>query len=170
MNKSKDKFREFLKSELGSKLNKDIVIIGKGKSVDLIELNDLANFIVINMNDSELIYPGDICVFHDSWVAEYFAKNEAACSLYITDQTMANATRLACDFVPYNPESSQFQMQRFFGDQIFLEKSLLMSALRIADEIGRVGGAKRDVFLLGVDLTTKTGYTTKILFRKAFSS
>jgi N-acetylneuraminate synthase len=162
MNEPRTVIEAFLNTQLKSKLNSDIVIIGKGQSIDLIDSKKLTNFIVINMNDSELIYPGDLCVFHDSWVSEYFSKNKPGCALYITDKKMNNARQVLCDFIPSNPESSQFQIQRFFGDEIYLEKSLLMSALRIADEIGRISQMKKKVFLLGIDLTTRMGYTKKI--------
>ena len=162
MNKAKTVIKTLLDTDLKSKLNNDIVIIGKGQSIDLIDLNKLTNFIVINMNDSELIHSGDICVFHDSWVSEYFSKNQPNCALYITDKKMNNARQILCDYVPSNPESSQFQIQRFFGDEIYLENSLLMSALRIADEIGRILQKKKNVFLLGIDFTTRMGYTKKI--------
>ena len=38
-----------------------IAIIGKGKSIDNINSKRLDEFYVINLNDSEAIYAGDIC-------------------------------------------------------------------------------------------------------------
>jgi hypothetical protein len=66
-----------------------IIIIGKGASVDEISFANASDYIVINTNDSELIYPGDICVFHYGWVLDVFEHREPQCSVYITDKPVA---------------------------------------------------------------------------------
>ena len=55
---------DLIKQTVADKAGQDIVIIGKGPSVDAVDLSLLSDCIVINTNDSELIYPGDMAVFH----------------------------------------------------------------------------------------------------------
>jgi len=153
-----------LEDVIRSKIDRDIIIIGKGPSIDHIDIEKLAPSIIINLNDSEIILPGDICIFHDSWVLDYFKVSKPKCSVYISDKKMDGEVRqIICDFVPYNPESAQFQINRFFSDGITIEQSLLITALRVADEIGRISRMTKNVYLLGFDFTAKSGYTKKIV-------
>ena len=146
-----------------SKHDKDIFIIGKGPSIDSIDLSKIQDSIIINLNDSELIVPGDICVFHDIWVEDYFKDHKPQCGLYFSDKELDHdVAQINCDFVPYDPESAQFLMSRFFSNKIYLEQALIISALRVADEIGRIAKVSKAVYLLGFDFTVKRGYTKKI--------
>ena len=152
-----------IKEIIELKKAKNIAIIGKGISIDKVDLANLQDFIIINMNDSELLVPGDICVFHDTWVLDFLKKNEPKCNLYFSDKEIDNEVpQVLCEFIPSNPENAQFLINRFFSDKIYLEQYLILSALRIADEIGRIDGTTPNCFLLGFDFSAKTGYTNKI--------
>jgi sialic acid synthase SpsE len=152
-----------LKEIIKRKQAKNIAIVGKGASIDKVDLANLQDFIIINMNDSEVLVPGDICVFHDAWVLDFLKKNEPKCDLYFSDKEIDDeVSQVLCDFIPSNPEAVQFLMNRFFSDKIYLEQHLILSALRIADEIGRIDGTVPNCFLLGFDFSAKTGYTNKM--------
>jgi N-acetylneuraminate synthase len=153
----------YLKNIIGKKIDSDIFIIGKGPSIDLINTNHFKSSIVINLNESELIFPGDICIFHDQWVFDYFQKNSQKCSLYVCDKKInSDVPQLTLEYVPYNPETSQFVLDRFFSKKIYMEQATLLTALKIAEEIGELSGSKKNVYLLGFDFTSKHGYTKKI--------
>jgi N-acetylneuraminate synthase len=152
-----------LEKIVDSKGDKDIFIIGKGPSMDHIDFSKIQNSIIINLNDSELIVPGDICVFHDIWVEDYFKDHKPQCDLYFSDKELNHdIAQINCDFVPYDPENAQFLMSRFFSNKIYLEQALIISALRVADEIGRMTNTTKTVYLLGFDFTIKSGYTKKM--------
>ena len=155
--------KSLLEKVIESKLEKDIFIIGKGSSIDSIDHLKIQDSIIINLNDSELVVAGDICVFHDLWVAEYFKSHKPQCGLYISDKEIdGDVEQIICHFEPHNPESAQFLISRFFSKEIQLEQSLIVSALRVADEIGRITNSKKNVYLLGFDFTIESGYTKKI--------
>jgi hypothetical protein len=83
------------------KQQQDIVIIGKGPSIDKINTELLNNFIVLNINDSEAIIPGQICIFHHGWVLDRFDHHKPECNLYITDREMPKGTkRVKAQYVP----------------------------------------------------------------------
>ncbi len=141
----------------------DIVIIGKGPSIDNVDLSLLKGSVVINTNDSEIIYPGDIGVFHHGWVLDLFDETPPKCNLYISDKTINHTvSQLTCEYVPYNPESADFLINRFFSDQIFIEHAVIVTALKVANEIAKAEGIHKNVYLLGFDFTTKDGFTNKI--------
>lgn len=159
-----------LKEIIAKKKTKNIAIIGKGESIDRVDLSKIQDFIIINLNDSELLIPGDIGVFNDNWVYDFFKINEPQCDLYFTNKKMhVGVSQVLSDFVPSNPESVQFLMKRFFSDKIYLEQHLILSALRIADEIARIDSSVKNCYLLGFDFSVKTGYTKQIPFENHHS-
>lgn len=155
---------ELIRQAVANKAGQDIVIIGKGPSVDAVDLSLLSDCIVINTNDSELIYPGDMAVFHHGWVLDIFDISPPRCKLYISDRVIpGNVPQLHAEFVAYTPESADFLLSRFFSDTIYTEHAVIVTALRVANEIARQEGVQKNVYLLGFDFTTKNGFTSKML-------
>lgn len=145
------------------KENNDIVIIGKGSSIDQIDVSLLSNNIIININDSERILPGDIGVFHHGWVMDYLEKNAPACNLYVTDRWLPpSINRLEARYAPYT-EKNYFVNERFFdSDTIWLESAAILNCLRVANEIAKATGQKKRVYLLGFDFSIEQGFSKKI--------
>ena len=50
-----------------------IFVLGKGASADAIDRSALATGLTINLNDSFLVYAGDVSLFHHDWVADKLA-------------------------------------------------------------------------------------------------
>ena len=152
-----------LKQIASQKQRGDIVIIGKGPSIDQIDLSLLKNCIVINTNDSELIYPGDIAVFHHGWVLDIFDEQAPQCKLYVSDRNLPEGVEhLSAEFIPYTPESADFLIQRFFSETIHIESAIVVTALKIANQIALSQNETKNVYLLGFDFTIKGGFTSKI--------
>ena len=154
---------DLIKQTVAGKAGQDIVIIGKGPSVDAVDLSLLTGCIVINTNDSELIYPGDIAVFHHGWVLDIFDTAPPRCQLYVSDRIVpGKVAQLQAEFVAYTPESADFLLSRFFSETIYIEHAVIITALRVANEIARQEGAQKNVYLLGFDFTTKHGFTSRM--------
>ena len=153
-----------LKKVVESKKQCDIVIIGKGSSIDSIDLGLLKKYIVINTNDSEIIFSGDICVYNQEFTNDYLKINKPKCKLYFSNFNDINPkiNHVLLDYIPYSPESSDFLISRFFSDKICMENSILINALRISNEISKILNVKKNVFLLGFDFSIEKGYTKKI--------
>ncbi len=146
------------------KENQDIVIIGKGRSIDEISLHSLKNFIIINVNDSEVIIPGQVCVFHHEWVREFFKGQNPKANLYVTDKAFNSAQAiLMAKYVPYDPETSDFLLERFFHNDIFIEQSIIVSALKIANKLSLLLNVRKKVYLLGFDFSTSEGFSKNIV-------
>lgn len=150
---------------VAGKSGQDICIIGKGPSIDEIDLSLLNGFIVINTNDSELIFPGDIAVFHNEWVLDIFGKSTPKCKLYISDNLIPGVVaQIYEEYIPYTPQSADFLLTRFFSERIYIEHQIIVTALRVANEIATYEGVRKNVFLLGFDFSTSGGFTSKIDF------
>jgi len=152
-------WKEALLEAVKDKPGRDIVIIGKGPSVDLIDTSLLTDYVVINVNDSERICPGDVAVFHHGWVLDTLERYGPKCKLYVTDRQIHGAVaRTQAEYVPYGPDSMDFMVSRFFSDELHIEHAIMVSALKIANELGKYSGGHRRVFLLGFDFSTKDGW------------
>lgn len=92
-----------------------IAIIGKGPSLDSVDLAKLDDFFVININDSERAYAGDVGLFHLPWVEEFIAQDGGKCSFYVTSRAI-NTPHTSVIEVPHlyeNPDNKQPLQERF---------------------------------------------------------
>lgn len=154
---------KYLENLAENKKAADIVIIGKGPSIDLINTRCFESSIVINLNDSELIFPGDLCIYHDQWVFDFFQKKTPKCGLYVSDKKInSDVPQLILDYIPHTPESSQFMIERFFSEKAYIEQAIIVTALKIAEEISKLRNTKKKVYLLGFDFSARDGYTKRI--------
>ena len=141
----------------------DIAIIGKGASIDAIQIDSLKEMIIINANDSESIIPGDIGVFHHGWVLDRFEILPPKCRLYVTDRIMQpGANVLPARYAPYKEESALFISRFFDVENLWLENAAVISCLRVANELAKVLGKRKRVYLLGFDFSLDNGYSLRI--------
>ncbi|MBF09334.1 MAG: N-acetylneuraminate synthase [Cobetia sp.] len=148
---------------IGNKKNQDIYILGKGSTIDEINLNALEDNIVINTNDTELLLPGNICVFHHGWVLDVLEQKGPQANLYISDRSVTGATSsILAEYIPNNPDNSEFLLNRFYSSDIHVESSVLITALKVANLLAKELGQKKNVYLLGFDFTVKTGFTDQM--------
>lgn len=157
------KTHDILRTALEGKEEADIVIVGKGASIDAVHIDALHGKIVINANDSECIFCGDIGVFHHGWVLDRFEHFQPSCRLYVTDRSMpANVKVLPAKYAPYDEETGLF-IERFFDEHnLWLEHATVISCLRVANEIAKALGVRKRIFLIGFDFSLKNGFSTHI--------
>jgi len=157
------KMHDQLRAIVQGKESADIVIIGKGASIDRISMDALHGKILINVNDSESIVKGDIGVFHHGWVLDRFEHIPPSCRLYVTDRVLPDGVAvLPARYAGYNEESELFIHRFFDGDQLWLEHASVISCLRVADEIAKALGLRKRAFLLGFDFSMENGFSTRI--------
>ena len=97
-----------IKKIINKKICSDILIIGKGRTLDLIDLNSTDNFLKICVNDSEDIISGDFCVFRHVWVKNKINLRGPKSSLYITNQSLnTNINSLKVEMNDDVPETNE---------------------------------------------------------------
>lgn len=154
---------EVLRKAILGKEAADIVIIGKGASIDAVRIDLLLDKIVINANDSESIFCGDIGVFHHDWVLERFESFKPGCNLYVTDKKLPlRYAVLPARYVSHDSESELFVDRFFDAENIWLESAVVLSCLRVANEIAKSLGVRKRVFLLGFDFSLGNGFSVRI--------
>lgn len=152
---------ELLRDVTKEKYESDIIIVGKGASIDSVRMNLLNKKIIINANDSESILKGDIGVFHHDWVFDYFKKYSPTCKLYVTNHAVRNISNVYKAKVAPNDEEKELFIDRFFDKKVvWLEQAVLISCLRVANEIALAWGANKRVYLLGFDFSLQNGFSS----------
>ena len=142
-----------------------IVVLGPGASADEIEQSALSPFLVVAVNDAELVFPADICVYHGDWVAERLSAAGPVSSLYVIGQhskEVRGATCLRVAMPPPEEDAAQMSIQRLLMADILLEQIVFMTALQIAARARRLAGRPLEVFMVGFDFDSGAGYSRKV--------
>ncbi|MFA0030467.1 N-acetylneuraminate synthase family protein [Vibrio breoganii] len=140
-----------------------IAIIGKGSSLDKVDLMHLDDFFIININDSEKACVGDVGLFHLPWVEQFITVEGGKCSFYVTSRKL-NTAKASVVEVPQlheGPENVQPMQERFFNPNFALEDATVISALKLANLCADFVRNKLDVYLLGFDFSLSKGFSEK---------
>ena len=159
-----------IKSIQSSYTTNDIFILGKGSSVDSLDLTALSSSLVIGLNDSEWIHPCDISLFHESWVLDSISDNGYLSSIYICPFSFSppNSCVYQSNLVDLvSPDiDGDLLMSRLLRDidfsSPFLERILFLSALRLALYIANERKCKQNIYMIGFDFTAHSGYSKSI--------
>jgi N-acetylneuraminate synthase len=165
----KESFSSQVKSIASTFGTNTIFVVGKGASVDEVNLAVLANNLVIGLNDSERITPCDITIFRDAWVHAAIEDNNCRSQLYICS-TEFKASR--GDVVKEQDVSSahgggtDMMMSRLLsespGEMFAIESVLFISALRLARLIADQRQQKQTVYMIGFDFSVDKGYSKAV--------
>ncbi|OAT17491.1 N-acetylneuraminate synthase [Buttiauxella noackiae ATCC 51607] len=140
---------------------KKIAIIGKGPSLDELKKNALDDFFIININDSERIIDGNVCLYIHEWVKKYLLLNKVRCDYYLTADPIENDARfISVDYIPESPENYKPIQERFFDPGFELEDALIISAIKLSNLIADRIRQRISVYLLGFDFSIKNGFST----------
>jgi len=136
----------------------NIYIIGKGPSIDEIALQKKLPGLAINLNDSERIYVGDIGVFSAKWVLSALEDSGYKCCFYLSGLPMpghvSHEVLMNLDSSEADHELALFRLER---SHFCNEKSVLITALKIADALSVSKKTAQTVYLLGFDFSTESG-------------
>lgn len=156
---------------------KDILILGKGPSAMALPQHIFDDYQVININDSELIYPGSFAVFHRQWVYENLKKNGFKSRCYISDLPYDDLDdQITVPYYPFAEGSLELLMEKLHSKELFITDFLFISAIKLALMIAEVSSRKEiNVYFLGFDfdLTDSSGKSLRtdqddLEYRNAF--
>lgn len=145
-----------------------IFILGKGASVDKVNLAVLANNLVIGLNDSERIAPCDITMFRDEWVRDALEDNGYRSRLYIcpVELNASNGDVAKVKRISGDNGGTDMMMSRLLtdnpGELYALEDVLFISALRLSRLIACQRERKQTVYMIGFDFSVDRGYSKAI--------
>jgi N-acetylneuraminate synthase len=154
---------EIIKTIINKKKNADILIIGKGASIDQFDYRKTESFLKICVNDSDNIINGDFCVFRHEWVCKKINKEGPKSSLYITNQNLnSNINSLKVDYNNDLITNDKKFEQSILSGKLCLDKGVLFSALRLAFKAIELGSNAKRILLVGFDFTTQSEISSKL--------
>lgn len=136
---------------LKSKTSK-VYILGKGASLAKIIPSRLEDAVVINVNDSERFYVGNIALVHSPWAIQSVKENGFKAAVYVTDKDLGKTINHLQ--VPYFPDTYEttdnFNFPENFSD-LFLSDFLFLTAIRLVLIMSKQLNQKLDIYFLGFD-------------------
>jgi N-acetylneuraminate synthase len=140
----------FLKSKTNS-----VYILGKGSSLGKIDTSRFDDGVVININDSERFYAGDVALVHSPWAMQSIEENNYAAKFYISDKEMPeNVNYFQAPYFPDTYEGTDsFQFSNRLED-LYISDFLFLSAIRLGICMGALLDKHLDIYLLGFDFAS----------------
>lgn len=136
----------------------DIYVIGKGPSIDLIDCSALPPGIVINLNDSERICPGQIGIFSAEWVRRSLGQEGYRCGFYLAGKPLpASVPHEVLPPVPADLDQDELEAVRVAHQDFFDESLVLLNAFKVALRIREFKGRPQNIHFIGFDFSTAGG-------------
>lgn len=129
-----------------------IYILGKGPTSGKINTSILEDGIVININDSERIFPGHFCLVHSLWAVESIKANGAKAKIYFSSRI--NSLVSNWFQLPYEPETLETPertISTLENNQISITDFLFISATKLALAIQQIQNKKIEIYFIGFD-------------------
>lgn len=144
-----------------------ILLLGKGPSLDEIDLTVLEDHFSIAVNDVERVAPVDVTIFHDEVFQKALVDNGLRSRLYVTSTDFPDAGRRAehLPFVSLPREGGELQIGH--DDPLnheAISEVIFLTALAFCQRVAQLKGRRQTVIMLGFDFDPSAGFT------KAFDS
>jgi N-acetylneuraminate synthase len=144
---------------ISGKEDLDIAIIGKGGSISDLDLNFLSDKVVINVNDSEFFYNGDIGVVSNPDLLDTNRLASPSCRLYISKKEIPEAHLTLVPKETLRHQTPELMIERFFdSNEYLLEGVSIVDALKVANIISTTLGLRKRVYLFGFDFDLSSGF------------
>lgn len=140
----------------------DIFIIGKGPSVDQIDCSALPPGVVINLNDSERIRPGEIGIFSANWVRHSLRDSGYRCDFYLAGKPLpASVPHAMLLPMPLELDDDELNTYRLQLPSFYDEPFVLITALKVAQAVAARKGRAQTVHLLGFDFSVQQAQVSR---------
>lgn len=150
-----ENFLNQIKNIFSKSKTNNIYILGKGSSLAKINTSRLKDGVVININDSERFYAGNIALVHSVWALKSIEDNGFKANSYISDKELPST--VIGSQIPYFPDtyeaSDSFDFPENFKD-LFLSDFLFLSAIRLVVIMAKELDKKFNVYFLGFDFNS----------------
>jgi len=137
---------------------KPVFVIGKGPSLDELELERLPDGLVINLNDSERIHAGTLGIFSGGWVRAGLSESGYRCRHYLAGQPLpASVSHDLLAPPPAEMAHAELNTLRLEQETIYDEPLVLLNAIKVALMAYRESRHPQDVYFLGFDFSIQDG-------------
>lgn len=134
-----------------------VYILGKGASLGKISKNRLEDGVVININDTERFFEGDIALVHSLWAYQSIKENGFKARLYISDKVLPDSVpSIQVPYFPDTYETSESYRLSAHGEELFISDFLFLSAIRLGVLMAKELSKKLELYFIGFDFGGET--------------
>lgn len=138
-----------------------IFILGKGPSLDEVDLEFLPPRVLINLNDSERVKAGDVAIFSAEWVRRSLEEDGFKAGFYLAGKSLrSEVPHVILPPAPGGMDHEDMNILRMEQATFFDESFVLLNAIKLSLAISRQRNEPIEVFLLGFDFSTSAGATS----------
>ncbi|MEM6737400.1 MAG: N-acetylneuraminate synthase family protein [Bacteroidota bacterium] len=135
-----------------------VYVVGKGPSVDSISKHHIEDGLVININDSEKIFKGDIGIFSANWVRKSLKDTGFNCSYYLAGKPLPQEiNHSVLPPLPFELDDEELLAMRVSHEGFYDESFTLINALKVVKVLGDIKGCIPTVYVLGFDFSVDKG-------------
>ncbi|MFC5050676.1 N-acetylneuraminate synthase family protein [Rubritalea spongiae] len=140
---------------------KPIFVIGKGPSLDAIDTSALPEGLIINLNDSERIVPGDVAIFSANWVRHSLQEHGFRSGYYLAGKPLPEeVSHEVLAPTPIELDHEDMNVLRLEKEEFFDESFVLLNAIKLALLAQKDAAEPLDVYFLGFDFSTQAASQT----------
>jgi len=141
-----------------------IFIVGKGPSIDAIDVAALPSGVIININDSERVVAGDVGIFSANWVRHSLQEDGFRCGFYLAGKPLPpSVPHELLPPIPIELDQDDLLIARLQRPEFFDESLVLLNAIKFSLALAGKIGRSLDVYLLGFDFTTTSGSLSALI-------
>jgi sialic acid synthase SpsE len=141
-----------IKSIVSKLQTNKIFVIGKGSTSGNINSEVYKDAIVININDSERIYPGQFCLVHSLWAHESIKMNGSKSECYFSSRESDHESHwFRLRYEPETFEAPEKIISILKDTELSINDFLFISAAKLSICIQEISGIKMDVYYVGFD-------------------
>lgn len=157
-----DSIRILIKDLSRRCVSNKVFILGKGPSVDAIDIEQLPEGIVINLNDSERVRPGDVSIFSANWVRHALQDEGFNAGYYLAGKPLPQQIpHTVLSPIPLELDHDDLNTMRLEKSDFFDESFVLINAVKLALYIAREKNTTIDVYFLGFDFSASGGGSSR---------
>jgi N-acetylneuraminate synthase len=150
-----ENFLNQIKNIFSKSKTNNVYILGKGASIGKIDTSLFDDGVVININDSERFYAGDVALVHSPWALQSIEEHKFAAKFYVSDKQIPD--NVPCIKVPYFPDTYESTDSFEFSENLkdfYVSDFLFLSAIRLGVCMAKILNIKLDLYFLGFDFAS----------------
>lgn len=135
-----------------------IAVIGKGYSIKDIHIEKLNDFFVINLNDSEKLFAGDIAMFYRPDFYDNIKSNGFKSQNYIAPSFLKipDEKHIEAKYKALDQDSFEHTYEYLQSEDFFLVDFIILSAIKLAIIYQSIIGKNVEVYFLGFDFYSQS--------------
>lgn len=154
-----ESYLDQIKNTLSEFGKNKIAVIGKGLSINEVELENLEDFLIINVNDSENIIHGALAFFYKPDVYKRIRQNGFNSSLYVAPSFLKipDKKHIEVDYLVGTLRNYEDIFEYLIDDKFYLVDYLILSIVKFIISYQKNLEKDISVYFLGFDFISESG-------------